>query len=88
MGALIAFQAASDPPAMNDEELQAQPREVQPVPGARLLRLQSYQGPMAALIAHPDIAGPAHPWEKIRAARIDDAFTTMLGTPVRPLLGS
>jgi hypothetical protein len=66
---------------MNDQELQAQQRDVQRLPGRCLLRLQQYERLMKAVIAHYDLSGPAHTLEKIRAARLGDASTKTLWHP-------
>lgn len=73
---------------MNDQELQAQQRDVQRLLGRCLLRLQQYERLMKAIVAHHDLLGPAHALENIRAARIDDASTKTLGTLVGQLFGS
>jgi hypothetical protein len=73
---------------MNDQELQAQQRDVQRLLGRCLLRLQQYERLMKAIVAHHDLSGPAHALENIRAARIDDASTKTLGTLVGQLFGS
>ena len=73
---------------MNDQELQAQQRDVQRLLGRCLLRLQQYERLMKAVVAHHEISGPADALEKIRAARIDDASTKTLGTLVGQLFGS
>jgi hypothetical protein len=80
LDAMIASQAAGFEPAMNDGELQTQQREIQRLLGRCLLRLQQYERPIKAIVAHGDISGPAHALEGIRAARIDDASTKTLGT--------
>jgi hypothetical protein len=73
---------------MNDQESQAQQRDVQRLLGRCLLRLQQYERLMKAIVAHHDLSGPAHALENIRAARIDDASTKTLGTLVGQLFGS
>ena len=73
---------------MNDEEVQAQQREVQRLLGRCLLRLQQYERLMKAIVTHSDLSGPAHALEEIRAARVDEAFTKTLGTLVGRLFGS
>jgi len=73
---------------MNDEDLQAEQREVQRLLGLCLLRLQQYERLMKGIVAHHDISGPAHELESIRAARVDDASTKTLGTLVGLLFGS
>ena len=65
---------------MNDQELQAQQRDVQRLLGRCLLRLQQYERLMKAVVAHHEISGPADALEKIRVARIDDTSTKTLGT--------
>ena len=73
---------------MNDQELQAQQRDVQRLLGRCLLRLQQYERLMKAVVAHHEISGPADALEKIRAARIDETSTKTLGTLVGQLFGS
>jgi hypothetical protein len=73
---------------MNDQELQAQQRDVQRLLGRCLLRLQQYERLMKAIVARHEISGPAEALEEIRAARIDDASTKTLGTLVGQLFGS
>jgi hypothetical protein len=73
---------------MNDQELQAQQRDVQRLLGRCLLRLQQYERLMKAVVAHHEISGPADALETIRAARIDDTSTKTLGTLVGQLFGS
>ena len=71
-----------------DGELQASQREVQRLLGRCLLRLQQYEHLIKAIVAHHDIAGPAHALESIRAERIADAATKTLGTLVGYFVGS
>ncbi len=71
-----------------DEELQTQQREIQRMLGRCLLRLQQYEHLIKAIVAHHEIAGPAHSLESIRAARIADAASKTLGTLVGQLIGS
>ena len=71
-----------------DGELQAAQREVQRLLGRCLLRLQQYEHLIKAIVAHHDIAGPAHALESIRAERIADAATKTLGTLVGYFVGS
>ncbi|WP_242482638.1 OST-HTH/LOTUS domain-containing protein [Thiocystis violacea] len=73
---------------MNDEDLQAQQREVQRLLGRCLLRLQQYERLMKGIVVHHDISGPADELESIRAARVNDASTKTLGTLVGRLFGS
>jgi hypothetical protein len=85
----MTSQAAGFQPPMNDnEELQAQQREVERLLGRCLLRLQQYEHLMKAIVAHHDLSGPADALNTIRAARIDDASTKTLGTLVGQLFGS
>ena len=51
---------------MNDQELQAQQRDVQRLLGRCLLRLQQYERLMKAIVAHHDLSGIAHALENIR----------------------
>lgn len=74
------------PPA--DEELQIHQREIQRMLGRCLLRLQQYEHLIKAIVAHHEIAGPAHSLESIRAARIADTASKTLGTLVGQLIGS
>lgn len=71
-----------------DGALQTSQREVQRLLGRCLLRLQQYEHLIKALVAHHEIAGPAHSLETIRAERIADAAGKTLGTLVGQLLGS
>lgn len=71
-----------------DEELQTQQREIQRMLGRCLLRLQQYEHLIKAIVAHHEIAGPAHSLESIRAERIADAASKTLGTLVGQLIGS
>lgn len=71
-----------------DGELQASQREVQRLLGRCLLRLQQYEHLIKAIVAHHDIAGPAHALESIRAERVADAATKTLGTLVGYFVGS
>lgn len=71
-----------------EESLQALQREVQRLLGRCLLRLQQYERLIKAIVAHHDIAGPAHALESIRAERIADAATKTLGTLVGYFVGS
>lgn len=71
-----------------DGELQASQREVRGLLGRCLLRLQQYEHLIKAIVAHHDIAGPAHALESIRAERIADAATKTLGTLVGYVVGS
>jgi hypothetical protein len=73
---------------VNDEDVQAQHREVQRLLGRCLLRLQQYERLMKAIVANHDLSGPAHKLESIRAARIDDASRKTLGNLVGQLFGS
>lgn len=71
-----------------EESLQALQREVQRLLGRCLLRLQQYERLIKAIVAHHDIAGPAHALESIRANRIADTATKTLGTLVGYFVGS
>lgn len=71
-----------------EESLQALQREVQRLLGRCLLRLQQYERLIKAIVAHHDIAGPAHALESIRAERIADTATKTLGTLVGYFVGS
>lgn len=71
-----------------DGALQTSQREVQRLLGRCLLRLQQYEHLIKVLVAHHEIAGPAHALETIRAERIADAAGKTLGTLVGQLLGS
>ncbi|HMS04564.1 MAG TPA: OST-HTH/LOTUS domain-containing protein [Burkholderiaceae bacterium] len=68
--------------------LQALQHEVQRLLGRCLLRLQQYEHLIKAIVAHHEIAGPAHALESIRAARVADTASKTLGTLVGSLLGS
>lgn len=65
-----------------DGTLQTLQREVQRLLSRCLLRLQQYEHLIKALVAHHEIAGPAHALETIRAERIADAASKTLGTLV------
>ena len=73
---------------LSDEALPARQREVQRLLGRCLLRLQQYERLIKAIVAHHEIAGPAHALESIRAARIADTASKTLGTLVGQLIGS
>lgn len=73
---------------LTDGALQTLQREVQRLLGRCLLRLQQYEHLIKALVAHHEIAGPAHALESIRAERIADTAGKTLGTLVGQLLGS
>ena len=73
---------------MNDEDLQAQQREVQRLLGRCLLRLQQYERLMKGIVAHHDISGPAHELASVRAARVHEASMKTLGTLVGRLFVS
>lgn len=62
--------------------------EVQRLLGRCMLRLQQYEHLIKAIVAHHEIAGPAHALESIRAARVADTASKTLGTLVGNLLGS
>lgn len=68
--------------------LQTLQHEVQRLLGRCLLRLQQYEHLIKAIVAHHEIAGPAHALESIRAARVADTASKTLGTLVGNLLGS
>lgn len=61
-------------------------REVQRLLGRCLLRLQQYERLLKAIVAHHELAGPAHSIEGIRDARVQDAATKTLGTLIGKLL--
>ena len=63
-------------------------REVQRLLGRCMLRLQQYERLLKAIVAHHELAGPAHLLEGIRDARIQDAATKTLGTLIGKLLDS
>ncbi len=63
-------------------------REVQRQLGRCLLRLQQYECLLKAIVAHHELAGPAHSLEGIRDARVQDAATKTLGTLIGKLLDS
>lgn len=63
-------------------------REVQRLLGRCMLRLQQYERLLKAIVAHHELAGPAHSIEGIRDARVQDAATKTLGTLVGKLLDS
>jgi len=63
-------------------------RDVQRLLGRCLLRLQQYERLLKAIVAHHELAGPAHSLEGIRDARIQDAATKTLGTLISKLLDS
>lgn len=71
-----------------DGTLQTLQHEVQRLLGRCLLRLQQYERLIKAIVAHHEIAGPAHALESIRAARIADTASKTLGTLVGQLIGS
>lgn len=71
-----------------DDSLPTLQREIQRMLGRCLLRLQQYERLIKALLAHHEIAGPAHALESIRAERFANAATKTLGTLVGRLLGS
>lgn len=56
--------------------------------GRCLLRLQQYEHLIKAIVAHHEIAGPAHSLESIRAERVADTASKTLGTLVGQLIGS
>lgn len=68
--------------------LQALQYEVQRLLGRCLLRLQQYEHLIKAIVAHHEIAGPAHALESIRAARVADTASKTLGALVGNLVGS
>lgn len=73
------------PPA---EDLPTQQREIQRMLGRCLLRLQQYEHLIKAIVAHHEIAGPAHSLESIRAERVADTASKTLGTLVGQLIGT
>lgn len=72
----------------SDGEFQTSQREVQRLLGRCLLRLQQYEHLIKAIVAHHEIAGPAHALEAIRAERVADAAGRTLGTLVGQFVGS
>lgn len=68
--------------------LQALQHEVQRLLGRCLLRLQQYEHLIKAIVAHHEIAGPAHALESIRAAHVADTASKTLGALVGNLVGS
>jgi hypothetical protein len=61
----MTSQAAGFQPPMNDnEEPQAQQREVERLLGRCLLRLQQYEHLMKAIVAHHDLSGRRMRWKK------------------------
>ncbi len=56
--------------------------------GRCLLRLQQYEHLIKAIVAHHQIAGPAHSLESIRAERVADTASKTLGTLVGQLIGT
>jgi hypothetical protein len=74
------------PPAA--DALQTLQRDIQRLLGRCLLRLQQYEHLIKALVAHHEIAGPAHALETIRAERIADTASKTLGSLVGEFLGS
>ena len=72
-------------PANKGPDLQL---EGQRLLGRCLLRLQQYERLLKAIVAHHELAGPAHSLEGIRDARIQDAATKTLGTLIGKLLDS
>ena len=75
----------TQPPA---DDLPTQQREIQRMLGRCLLRLQQYEHLIKAIVAHHEIAGPAHSLESIRAERVADTASKTLGTLVGQLIGS
>lgn len=73
------------PPA---EDLPTQQREIQRMLGRCLLRLQQYEHLIKAIVAHHEIAGPAHSLESIRAERVADTASKTLGTLVGQIIGT
>lgn len=63
-------------------------RDVQRLLGRCLLRLQQYEKLLKILLAHHEIAGPAHELPSRLAARIEDLRTDTLGTLVKSLFES
>ena len=63
-------------------------RDVQRLLGRCLLRLQQYEKLLKTLLAHHEIAGPAHELQSRLAARIEDFQTDTLGTLVQSLFES
>ena len=63
-------------------------REVQRLLGRCMLRLQQYERLLKAIVAHHELAGPAHSIQGIRDARVQDAATKTLGTLIGQLMDS
>ena len=71
------------------EQLQPElQRDVQRLLGRCLLRLQQYEKLLKTLLAHHELAGPAHELQSRLAARIKDFQTDTLGTLVKTLFES
>lgn len=70
------------------DDLSSLQRDIQRLLGRCLLRLQQYERLLKAIVAHHELAGPAHSLEGIRDARIQDASTKTLGTLISKLLNS
>lgn len=70
----LRFAALADQP---QPELQ---HDVQRLLGRCLLRLQQYERLLKNLLAHQEIAGPAHELQPRLAARIEDLQTDSLGS--------
>lgn len=74
-------------PPCPDETPELQ-REVQRLLGRCILRLQQYERLIKAVLAHHELAGPAHLLEKIRDKRVQDWKSTTLGLLTGKLLDS
>jgi len=73
---------------LSDDGLQARQHEVRRLFGDALLKLQSYELLMKAILAQHEISGPLDRLEEARAARAAEIDSKTLGTLVRQLLGS
>lgn len=67
-------------PSAHAEDLPSLQREVQRLLGRNLIRLQQYERLLKKIVAHHELAGPAHSLQEIQDARIRDAATKTLGT--------
>jgi hypothetical protein len=72
----------------SEDGLQARQHEVRRLFGDALLKLQSYELLMKAILAQHEISGPLYRLEEARAARAAEIDSKTLGTLVRQLLGS
>lgn len=71
-----------------EADLQFLQRKVQRLLGRCLVRLQQYEHLIKAIVAHHEIAGPAHALDSIRTQRVVETASKTLGTLVGRLLGS